>query len=255
MNQITPVVRQLLIINVVIYVGLLMLNSAGTNGKTIFHEYFKVHKVNVLGIHKTIEVYGTDYMANPNASWEQIREYQEYVDQSREEREKIVQDWHALDQFKPIQVVTYFFSHDVQNFYHILFNMMALFFLGPSLEMVMGQKRFLRFYLFCGVFAGIALALFDPSLAPVLGASTAVSGVLIAFAMMFPRQKISLLFLPMFRFEVRWLALVAVGVSLFFSIAAFFDPGAGGGVSHFGHLMGIVGAVLYFYVEKFLPQT
>lgn len=256
MNRITPIVRHLLIINVVIWVGMMLLSQAG--GGFVYDEYFSLHKPNVLGLQNEVIVDHEGYLL-PNrlelASGEVItgNEIQEYVSASSRLSSQVKQYFPKADMFQPLQIVTYFFSHSLTSFTHILFNMLALFFLGPILEMVLGQKRFLRFYLFCGVFAGIMLALFDPSPAPVVGASTAVSGVLVAFAMMFPKQKLYLMFLP-FGFEARWFALGMAGISLIFSVMAYFDPTAGGGISHFGHLTGMLGAVVYFYVERFLPN-
>ncbi len=62
--------------------------------------------------------------------------------------------WSAAD-FNPIQLVTYMFVHDIHNFAHIFFNMFALYMFGRMLEMVWGQKKFLFFYLICGVGAGL----------------------------------------------------------------------------------------------------
>ncbi|WP_276480776.1 rhomboid family intramembrane serine protease [Paraflavitalea pollutisoli] len=71
-----------------------------------------------------------------------------------------VYDWFAMHHFlskdfKPHQLLTYMFMHSTQGFGHILFNMLALFMFGTKLEMVWGAKRFLTFYLICGIGAGV----------------------------------------------------------------------------------------------------
>lgn len=256
MNRLTPIVRHLLIINVVIWVGLMMLDRAGAG--FVYQDFFSLHKPNAVGLYPEVTIGTENYLLPPRVelnSGEVINadNAQQYVDGSPGLSDQIKSYFPKAGEFQPLQLVTYFFSHSQRSFTHILFNMLALFFLGPILEMVLGARRFLRFYLFCGVFAGIMLALFDPSPGPVVGASTAVSGVLVAFALMFPRQKLYIMFLPI-GFEARWFALGIGILSLVLSVSAYFDPGTGGNISHFGHLMGMIGAVVYFYVERFLPD-
>ncbi|MEM7659910.1 MAG: rhomboid family intramembrane serine protease, partial [Bacteroidota bacterium] len=96
--------------------------------------------------------------------------------------------------FHPVQIVTHFFAHI--DPIHLIFNMFGLAMLGPAVEMVFGGKRFLRFYLFCGVVGGIFIYLFDPAPNPVLGASGAIFGVIAAFAYNYPENEISLFFMP-----------------------------------------------------------
>jgi membrane associated rhomboid family serine protease len=151
------------------------------------------------------------------------------------------EEMYAYGEFKPLQLVTHFFSH--KEIFHILFNMMALTSLGSGVEYVMGSKRFLEFYLFCGFVGGLIIAFLDPSNNPVLGASGAISGVIVAFAFLFPKEKLSVFFLP--PIEARWVA-TGIGVlSLVFVLI-----GGGGFISHFGHLAGMVAALIYFGFYK-----
>jgi len=149
--------------------------------------------------------------------------------------------------FEPIQIVTHFFSHSPNSIFHILFNMFALYSIGQGVEHVMGSRRFISFYLFSGVVGGILTALFDPSPAPVLGASGAVSGVAMAFALIFPNQKLMIFPLP-----IPFSAWKLIGffflLSLGFVVYSFLEPGKSlGGISHFGHLAGMVAALLYIF--------
>jgi membrane associated rhomboid family serine protease len=96
--------------------------------------------------------------------------------------------------FAPWQLLTCFFAHE--GFFHFLFNMFALYSIGTQVEMVMGSRKFLGFYLFCGIGASLALAFLDPSPNPVLGASTAISGVLVALAFYFPESRMMIFPLP-----------------------------------------------------------
>lgn len=130
------------------------------------------------------------------------------------------------------QVVTYFFTH--RSFWHILANMIALWSLGSAVEPVMGSRSFLSLYLFVGIGSGLALAYLDPSPMPVLGASTSVSGVLMAFAYFFPRAQLVIFPIPI-PLRAKWLALAFGAISL----GLFLWEPVMGGISHFGHLCGL----------------
>lgn len=142
------------------------------------------------------------------------------------------------------QVLTYFFTH--QAFWHILVNMIALWSLGSAVEAVMGRGRFLRLYLFSGIAAGVLLAYLDPSPARVLGASTAISALLAAFAYYFPRGQLLIFPIPI-PIAARWLALGFGALSL---VLFLLDPEGSGGISHLGHLAGLVMGYLYLHLER-----
>ncbi len=155
--------------------------------------------------------------------------------------------------FKPIQIITYFFTHG--GVVHIAFNMLFLASLGPVVEMVMGPKRFLEFYLFCGVVGGILVTLFDPSSAPVVGASGALFGVLVAFALYFPTQKLSFFFIGSFEAKKFVIGACVISAALVVAdlVAAGSELGVTSGISHFGHLAGAAAGFLYFQVRKYIP--
>ncbi len=142
------------------------------------------------------------------------------------------------------QVVSYFFTH--QAFWHILVNMIALWSLGSAVESVMGQRRLLRLYLVSGLASGLLLAYVDPSPARVLGASTAISALLAAFAYYFPRGQLLIFPIPI-PIAARWLALGFGGLSF---VLFLLDPQGSGGISHLGHLMGLVIGYLYVQLER-----
>ncbi len=151
--------------------------------------------------------------------------------------------------FQPVQIVTHFFNHG--GIMHIFFNMFIFALIGPGVEMVLGSERFLKFYLFCGVVGGILIALLDPSSGPVVGASGAIYGVMVAFALFFPREKFYLYFLV--PIEARWLV-IGVGVfSLVMVVRQFMGQPVGGNISHFGHLAGMLAAISFFYLRRWLP--
>lgn len=99
--------------------------------------------------------------------------------------------------FRPYQLFTYMFAHG--GFMHIFFNMLALASFGPILENYWGEKRFLIFYLATGMGAAVIYAVIDFYIGgggPMLGASGAIYGILMAFGMVFPNLEIMLLFPP-----------------------------------------------------------
>jgi len=152
-------------------------------------------------------------------------------------------------EFKPYQLVTHMFSH-APGFRHILFNMLSLFFLGSYVEKFMGPKRFLILYFVSGLGAILAhsgidyveyLQTGDPNFIPMLGASGAVYGVMIAFAVLFPHQKLMLLFPPI-PIKARYLAIGLIAYDLFRGLGS-----SSTGVAHFAHLGGAVAGALITY--------
>lgn len=131
------------------------------------------------------------------------------------------------------QVLTYFFTHF--SFFHIFANMWVLWSLGSAVEGVLGQKKFLWLYFFTGIGSGLVLAYLDTSPIPVIGASTAVSGVFSAFAYLFPEAHLMIFPIPI-PFKARNILLGYAGLSL---LLALWRPNMGG-ISHLGHLSGIV---------------
>ena len=130
------------------------------------------------------------------------------------------------------QPFTYMWAH--WSFLHILFNMFALWIFGPQLELTWGSRRFLRFYLLCGVGAGLIIlgwnVLLGGAASVTLGASGAVFGLLTAFSLMWPDQTISLIFPPV-SFKAIWFIPILFVMQLMMS---------DGNISHIGHLGGVL---------------
>jgi len=155
--------------------------------------------------------------------------------------------------FQPIQIITHFFTHG--GIVHIGFNMLFLIGLGPKLEYLMGSKKFVEFYLFSGIVGGILVCIFDPSHIRVVGASGALFGVLVAYAIYFPYEKIAFFLLP--AFEVRKLVIGVLVISVALIVADFITTKMGlaqtAGISHFGHVSGAAAGFLYFKLRRYLP--
>jgi rhomboid family protein len=144
------------------------------------------------------------------------------------------------------RIVTYMFMHG--DFGHILFNMLTLWWFGGPLVQIWGQKRFLTYYFLCGIGAGIICVpfyiIFGGSDIPIVGASGALYGVLIAFALIHPNAKVYLYFL--FPIKVKWLVLFFV-VMEFTSTASYAGGNTSSTVASIAHLSGM--AIGYFHLR------
>jgi len=147
-------------------------------------------------------------------------------------------EWFAFAPSKvltqPWGAVTYMFLHG--DLMHLFVNMLVLFFFGPPLEARWGSPDFLKFYVICGL-GGVALSfLFVP--AWIVGASAAIYGLMLAFAMNWPEAPIYIW--GIFPVKAKWL----VGVLFLVSLMSAFG-GGGGNIAHFAHLGGIITGFLY----------
>jgi membrane associated rhomboid family serine protease len=133
------------------------------------------------------------------------------------------------------------------GFLHIAGNMLYLWIFGNNVEDSMGRLRFIVFYLLCGLCASYAHAFMDKtSMIPMIGASGAVSGVLGAYLLLFPRARV--MTLVMFGFYVRTVPMPAMIVlGMWFGLqflSALLTGGAGGGVAWYAHIAGFVAGIL-----------
>ena len=139
---------------------------------------------------------------------------------------------------RPWGAVTYMFIHG--GLWHLLLNMLILFFFGPPLESRWGSREFLRYYFICGL-GGVALSFLFASY-PIVGASAALYGLMLAFAMSWPNALIYIW--GIFPVKAKWL----VGFLFLVSLMNAFG-GGGDGVAHFAHLGGLVAGFLYLKRE------
>src|SRR6185312_6221906 len=145
--------------------------------------------------------------------------------------------------FKPYQLVTHMFAHSPNNYFHIIFNMYALWLFGSSLERLWGGKRFLIFYFICGIAAGLT-QMFFVSQGEAIGASGAIMGLLAAFAYTYPNIQFYILPIP-FPIKAKYLALIYAAIDIFGGVSG------GGNVAHFAHLGGLaMGFILCLLWKK-----
>ena len=148
--------------------------------------------------------------------------------------------------FRPYQVFTHMFTHG--GIGHIFFNMFNLWMFGRILESVWGSKKFLIFYLVCGVGAAAAYLgeqYLTGGFIPAVGASGAVVGVMVGFAYLFPNTELMLIFFPV-PIKAKWIVMFMIAVDLFSGVG-----GAADGIAHWAHLGGAaVGFILVYYWNK-----
>lgn len=215
--NITPVVKNLLIINIIFFIAFLLFDHGDPRGPVTSH-------------------LGAFYFNSPG--------------------------------FEPWQIITYMFMHG--GWEHIIFNMFALFSFGPILEYYLGPKRFFNLYFICGIGAYLLQTLVqafevhsmigsftlplgfdmnDPSVPdkliaiyifPMVGASGAIFGLLVAFGMLYPNLELMIMFIPV-PVKAKYIIPVYILVELSLGFGQF----AGDNVAHFAHLGGaLIGFIL-----------
>ncbi|HEY6625936.1 MAG TPA: rhomboid family intramembrane serine protease [Ignavibacteriaceae bacterium] len=161
----------------------------------------------------------------------------------------IMNMWFALNpisegfNFQIWQLITYQFMHG--GFSHIFFNMFMLWMFGMEIENILGSKKFLTYYLICGVAAGLAQLFIAPLFstpAVTIGASGAIFGVMIAFGMLFPERYIYLYFL--IPIKAKYL------IGFLFVLEIFWIGDAGSNVAHLAHLGGALAGFLFILFDK-----
>lgn len=155
------------------------------------------------------------------------------------------------DFFEPYQIATHMFAH--AGLSHVGFNMLGLYMFGARLENIWGPKRFLFFYIACGIGAAalsLVMQLSGYGVGPALGASGAVMGVVVAYAYLFPNTEFTGLYMPI-PIKAKWLAILYVAADLFGGFARVSD-----GIGHFAHLGGaLTGFIIVLIWNKTNRKT
>lgn len=165
--------------------------------------------------------------------------------------------------FRVWQIVTYMFMHG--NFWHLFFNMWCLLMFGSALERTIGGKKYLLMFFICGIgalllhflvqdiqakallsdSAQISQAYVDILRTPTVGASGALYGIEIGYAMLYPNALWTLVFPPV-TLKAKWFVLIFIGIELVTGVTGTVD-----GIAHFAHLGGaLFGFLLIYYWKK-----
>lgn len=138
--------------------------------------------------------------------------------------------------YEPWTLITYMFAHG--GFWHLFLNMLVLFFFGPPLEQRWGSTEFFKYYFICGL-GGAALSFIFAPMSPIIGASAAVYGVMLAFALNWPDSPIYIWgILPV---KAKYLVMFMAAIS----IMSMFGSGRGDNIAHAAHLGGFAAGFVY----------
>ncbi len=165
------------------------------------------------------------------------------------------------------QPVTHMFMHG--GFWHLFFNMYTLYIFGSVLERIWGTRKFLIFYFVTGLGAALIhtgvewiqmqtlltqaaegsrtalTSIHALKMTPTVGASGAIYGVLMGYAMLYPDSVLTLIFPPV-SMKAKWFVLIFAAIELLTGVT-----GTGGGIAHFAHLGGLIfGFILIMYWKK-----
>ena len=145
-----------------------------------------------------------------------------------------------------LTVFTSMFMHG--GWMHLLGNMVFLWIFGDNIEDSMGHKKFLAFYLICGVFAAFLQAIINPaSTIPMIGASGAIAGILGAYLILHPKANVDVLFwIIIFITVIKVPAFIVLSVWI---VSQFF--GSSGGVAYFAHIGGFLAGAILIYFFKY----
>lgn len=148
------------------------------------------------------------------------------------------------------QVVSYMFLHG--SLLHLVLNMYALFLFGIAIEQAWGSRRFLFYYFFTGIGAGLSILLINSLMGgasyygPTIGASGAVFGILLAFGMLFPDVELIMFFFLPVPIKAKYMVMLYGGIEV---LSLVFTRGQGN-ISHIGHIGGLVFGLLYFLILR-----
>lgn len=227
-----PVVKYLIIINVVVFVL-----------QVVWVRETRVNPLDFLR-RQGIDIVDPDFdrLLDPEVM-EQVMQPQ---------RVSILQQWFELDTNKTVyggqlwRLLTHAFCHDRFGLYHIFINMLCLYWFGSTLEAMYGSREFLLFYLSAAVFAGLAfvgLQLYLGTSVPAIGASGAVMAVMMLYTMHFPTEEIYVFW--WFPLQMRWLMLGYVIWDLHPILLALSGDRVFTGVANAAHLGGLAFGFLY----------
>jgi len=254
LDGLTPVVKYLICANVVVFLLQIFIVRETSYLEMWRHINPKLYKV-LTEKEENPEAY--EKLKKKNPAIEKLERPDPEEDagglfQSQLPRVSIVQEWCELDTDKVVyqgqvwRLLTHAFCHDRQGIWHIVFNMLFLYWFGCTLESMYGSKEFLLFYLASAVAAALAymgMDLYTGRSLPAIGASGAVMGVVMLYTMHFPYETIMVCWIiPV---QMRWLLLFYVIFDLHPVLLALSGDQVFTGIAHAAHLGGLAFGFLY----------
>ena len=247
-DGVTPVVKWILIANVVVFLGQVFTNrnpnqELRDRGQRIHAELRQIEANPDKPVPPEVQRRIQDELAQLNEDAQDLEKMRTH---------SVLQNWCELDFDKILhgqvwRLVTHAFCHDVGSIWHIVFNMLGLWWWGPPLERLRGSREFLLFYFACllaGAFAYLGLELVTGSRVPAIGASAAVMGVVTLYAYWYPSAVIYVFWvIPL---QMRYAVFLWALIDLHPVLMELSGRGSiGDGVGHAAHLGGMAFAFLY----------
>jgi membrane associated rhomboid family serine protease len=231
-----PVVKYIIIANVVVF----LLQIFVVNKSNISEQEFIKQQYNK-----------KDQQVDPEEFQEQIRQFH-----SEYQKRYVVTSWLQLDTRKVVEegqvwrLITHAFCHSREAIWHIVFNMLFLYWFGVTLETMYGSREFLLFYLTAAVFAAltfVGLDLYTGSSIPAIGASGAVMAVVMLYTVHFPYETICIYWF--IQIQMRWLMLLYLIYDLHPVLLSLSGDQTFTGIAHAAHLGGLAFGFLYGWYE------
>lgn len=246
LDVVPHVVKRLVAANVIVF----LLQIFFTRAPTIddYRQYLEQNPA----LREALENEAASDKDEPTAATNQPQADELQFDVADMDRISIVQEWLELDTQKVLhgqvwRLLTGAFCHDRMSVWHILFNMLLLWWFGQTIELMYGSREFLLFYLTAALVASLSfvgLDLITGSRIPMIGASGAVWAVTILYTCYYPRYTIRIWFF--FPVEIRWLVLLYAIFDLHPVLLALAGEQTSDGVAHAAHLGGLAFGFLYW---------
>ncbi len=150
---------------------------------------------------------------------------------------------YPLDGFMPYQLITHQFLH--AGLFHIAFNMLALISIGPAVENYIGSRKFLIYYLLCGLGSALLHMFMIHSSTPLVGASGAIYGILLMFTILNPDEK--LYFFGIIGMKAKYLVSILFAIEIYLGFLS-----QGDGIGHFAHVGGGLTGIALLMVDKYV---
>lgn len=247
-GRIPPVCKWIIIVNVVVFLAQIFITRSPSDAEVeaFARQYGEPH-AQLLRDRADHERDDADESPSDDLTEGELAYYR-----SRLGRESIVENWFRLETSKVLRgqvwrLLTCAFCHTRMTPWHILMNMLFLYWFGVTLELMYGEREFLLFYLTAAIVASLAyvgLDLATGGSTPAIGASGAVMGVTMLFAIHYPRHVILVMYIiPL---EVRWLVVLYVIFDLHPVLLALAGYPQATGIAHAAHLGGLAFGFVYW---------
>ncbi len=262
--------KKIIAINVAVFLLQIFITRPATENDFRSMQYFDDEFLEYAVDEELLAEAKKESASDPNASLSESekeiakeRQREELIEEKRREIVKqqlrhmpqasVIEDWFALEADKVKQgqiwrLITTGFLHDRMGIFHILVNMLFLYWFGSRLENRYGSEEFMAIFfasLLSASFFYVALDLYTGKSVPAIGASGAVWGIVAVYALLYPYERIYIYFL--FPVEIRFIVLIYFLIDLHPVLLTLSGQDRGDGIAHAAHIGGAIFGFLYWY--------